>query len=165
MTARKTVEASTCECGCGRETTVYNGRPRHFVSGHAGRRPADERFWEKVQRAGDDECWPWLGFRNYLGYGSFWDGSRKVPAYRFAYMLRHGTIPDGAVLDHLCRNPSCVNPNHLEAVSHRENIKRGHQSWRKCPHGDEFRNPQNRTCQVCANARRRELRNIGATDA
>ena len=53
-----------------------------------------------------------------------------VPAHRWSYQLFKGEIPDGYVVDHLCGTYQCVNPNHLEAVTHSENIKRGMASWR-----------------------------------
>lgn len=87
------------------------------------RRPLQERFWSKVNKIGDDECWLWLGAKNWLGYGRF--GKESYKAHRLAYELLVEPIPEGLELDHLCRNPSCVNPKHLEIVSHRVNLLRG----------------------------------------
>ena len=111
------------------------------------------RFWSKVDKRGPSECWNWLASKSPLGYGCF----DKRGAHRVAYEALRGAVPVGLVLDHLCRNPGCVNPAHLEAVTHRENIRRGVRFWQKCPHGDAFRYARNRTCQACANTRRREL--------
>lgn len=86
-------------------------------------RPAAERFWEKVNKT--DDCWVWLSNENGKGYGVFWNGRQGVYAHRFAYELAHGAIPDGLVIDHLCRNPSCVRPSHLEAVPQSVNVTRG----------------------------------------
>ena len=89
------------------------------------------RFWSKVEVAQPDDCWLWLGSSDSLGYGglrvgSRTDGTRRmVAAYRLSYEHFIGQIPEGLSLDHLCRNPSCVNPEHLEAVTHRENVLRG----------------------------------------
>ena len=89
------------------------------------------RFWSKVDRRSTDECWPWLASQNGMGYGQFRvgslrDGSRRlVLAHRTAYELLVGPIPEGLTLDHLCRNPQCVNPAHLEHVTNAENIHRG----------------------------------------
>lgn len=85
----------------------------------------EERFWAKVDRRGPDECWPWLAGKKSDGYGVFWDGAAQVGAHRISYEAHHGAIPDGLVIDHLCRNPACVNPFHLEAVDNGTNIKRG----------------------------------------
>ena len=82
------------------------------------------RFWEKVE-ASPADCWNWTASKNHKGYGRFWDGTRKVRAYRFLWEQINGVIPEGLELDHLCRNPSCVNPQHLEIVTRRENVMRG----------------------------------------
>jgi hypothetical protein len=65
-----------------------------------------------------------------MGYGSIFSHyherrTHHIQAHRYAYEERHGAIPPGMTLDHLCRNPSCVNPDHLEAVTHRTNVLRG----------------------------------------
>ena len=83
----------------------------------------EERFWAKVEKT--DSCWLWTAYRNRCGYGQFWDASRMVKAHRFAYELLVGPIPDGRETDHLCRVRHCVNPAHLEPVTHRENTMRG----------------------------------------
>lgn len=73
-----------------------------------------------------DGCLEWQGGLDKDGYGRFCGPKRKgVRAHRWAYEHWVGRIPDGAVIDHLCRNRKCVNPEHLEAVSHRENVHRG----------------------------------------
>ena len=74
-------------------------------------------------------CWLWQNHINWNGYGqaSFRDGDRidKVLAHRLAFEIFKKPIPKGLQLDHLCRVRHCVNPNHLEAVSCKENIRRG----------------------------------------
>lgn len=101
-------------------------------------------------------CWIWLGSTTSLGYGLLHFAGRTELAHRYSFRRSLGPIALGLEIDHLCRNPSCINPEHLEAVSHRENIKRGKRNWEKCPHGDAFRRTDNRTCEVCAKKRRRE---------
>jgi hypothetical protein len=95
----------------------------------------DERrqafFWAKVDRsAGDDACWTWRAYIAPNGYGQFTlslGGRKKATflAHRLAYELVRGPIEAGLVLDHLCRNPACANPGHLEPVTQRENVLRG----------------------------------------
>lgn len=82
-----------------------------------------ERFWSKVDRSG--ECWLWRAKLQNRGYGQFSFNGHAVLAHRFAYELLIGPIPDGLTLDHLCRAPACVNPLHLEPVTHLENVRRG----------------------------------------
>jgi len=85
-----------------------------------------ERFWAKVDRRALNECWPWLGGLRGGGYGQFYIGKRtSAPAHRVAYQLVKGEVPPDLVMDHLCRNRSCCNPDHLEPVTNRENVLRG----------------------------------------
>lgn len=84
-----------------------------------------DQFWKRVEKQADG-CWRWTGARNPEGYGQIYLGQyRKQPAHRFAYEMLLGPIPEGLVLDHLCRYTSCVNPEHLEPVTMAENIRRG----------------------------------------
>ena len=82
-----------------------------------------ERFWAKVRIT--NECWLWLAARFPEGYGLLAIKSRPYYAHRFAYELLVGPVPEGLHLDHLCRVRHCVNPQHLEPVTRRENILRG----------------------------------------
>jgi hypothetical protein len=83
----------------------------------------EDRFWSRILLV--ENCWEWLGYRMRLGYGQLHHGGRTAYAHVVAYELFKGPVPDGLEIDHLCRNPGCVNPNHLEAVTHRENMLRG----------------------------------------
>lgn len=93
-----------------------------------------ERFWEKVERRGADECWPWMGSKLSNGRGQFhirWEGKKNIRrfAYAIAWELANGlAVPADCVVSHICDNPNCVNPNHLRAVSQAENL---HDSLRK----------------------------------
>lgn len=94
----------------------------------------EKRFWMKVDKT--DSCWNWIATKNQFGYGIFYP-SRKAPivAHRFSYELLIGKIEAKLSLDHLCRNRSCVNPDHLEQVTHAENVRRGARTKNLCKHG------------------------------
>lgn len=83
-----------------------------------------EIFWENVEPTGF--CWNWTGYqRDYArGYGSFWFEGRLVMAHRLAYEYLVGSVESSLDIDHLCRNPNCVNPDHLEPVSRAVNNAR-----------------------------------------
>lgn len=123
-----------------------------------------DRFWSRVKKT--DNCWLWISYCFSNGYGSFTIKKRKYLAHRLSYEWLRGPIPQGMVLDHLCRVRPCVNPAHLEPVSLRENLLRGigptamraHQTI--CIHGHAF-TPTNtyldpkrgtRICRACRKA-------------
>lgn len=126
-----------------------------------------ERFWSKVKMDKFDECWPWKGSRNPNGYGRIrvTKPYRQLAyAHRVSWELSEGPIPDGMEIDHLCRNRACVNPRHLEVVTHRDNTLRGAspkcRAYRenRCVHGhpltkDNVYNPPTRPwarhCLTC----------------
>lgn len=84
-----------------------------------------ERFTSKFTVS--TGCWNWGACILKNGYGqTYWNGKRDY-AHRVSYQIYKGEIPDGLVIDHLCRNKACVNPEHLELVSQSENVLRG---WR-----------------------------------
>lgn len=120
----KPTECTVIEGGqkCGRRTAGRGMCERHYTrwlrNGDAlvshrptYRQPAEERFWPKVDANG--VCWEWTSARDANGYGRFDSQS----AHRWAWANLVGQIPDGLELDHLCRNRSCVNPDHLEPVA------------------------------------------------
>jgi hypothetical protein len=84
-----------------------------------------ERFLKRVSPCPITGCWWWTGFCDGWGYGRFHSGvAGMVPAHRWAHMHFIGPIPAGLEVDHLCKQPSCVNPAHLEAVTGTENRRR-----------------------------------------
>jgi hypothetical protein len=101
--------------------------PEHHVA-HLSRSPKNTPAIERLvvkYRQSSAGCWEWTGRTNKDGYGKFYLGGVHVAAHRAAYELLVGPIPEGLVLDHLCCNPRCVNPEHLEPVTGAENLLRG----------------------------------------
>ena len=85
------------------------------------------RFWSYVQTV-DSGCWEWQGSlksNSTHPYGQFWDGEHVCLAHRWAYAALVSPIPEGLTIDHLCKNPPCVNPAHLEPVTMQVNMLRG----------------------------------------
>jgi hypothetical protein len=142
---------------------MYNPTPRRGVP----RRPILDRIMEKVEKT-PDGCWRWTASRSAPGYariGSGGQGGAPLLAHRVMYELQVAPIPDGLEIDHLCGHRDCVNPAHLEAVSHAENMARIVWAPRDlsthCVHGHEY-TPENtawkRECKTCARAHRRKRR-------
>lgn len=128
-----------------------------------------DRFMGKVRINESTECWEWTAYLADHGYGYFWMGGKNRRAHRVAYAARNGKIATGLVIDHLCRTRHCVNPDHLEAVSPGENIRRGETGLRNaakthCPRGHEYndentyvrKSRKSRVCRLCARDRQRE---------
>lgn len=135
------------------------------------------RFWSKVKI--QPGCWEWTGSvmtiflhsKRKFPYGRCKFGGKQMLAHRVAYLCMKGKIPEGFVVDHLCRNPSCVNPDHLEVVTQQINTLRGDglasQNAVKthCKHGhplsDEnlYLNKEGkRQCRICGRKSRREYK-------
>ena len=129
---------------------------------------AMESFWRRVRKT--DDCWIWTGNRGgSSGYGIFSYNKKRVVAHRFSYESLVGPIPVGLSIDHLCKNPPCVRPEHLEPVTQKENVLRGigptAENSRKvsCPLGHKYINDLDwkgkprRQCRVCKNQKRRKV--------
>jgi hypothetical protein len=121
----------------------------------------------------DGACWTWTGHVQPTGYGVMSYRNRRWYVHRLAWELWRGPIPEGLTIDHLCRNKACINPDHLEPVTHRENNLRGnsvaaqHARKTRCPRGHAYsvsfvRNDgrRERRCSECYRDREREKRRL-----
>ena len=111
------------KCRCGQQLTPEPPGPPDDYDAVS----PQGRFWMKVETA-PNGCWLWRYHRNRYGYGRFRLADRIRIAHRVAYEWLKGPIPDDLELDHLCRQPSCVNPDHLEPVTHQTNMIRSGRS-------------------------------------
>lgn len=120
-----------------------------------------ERVLARCATTEPGSCWTWTGGTT-RGYGRIRIGAGRFYVHRVAYEALVGPIPEGMQLDHLCRNRSCVNPEHLEPVTCRTNLMRGdtkaaHYAARaECPHGHAYdkantylRPGGGRACRAC----------------
>ena len=121
--------------------------------------------WLLLQTDPEGECWMWTGSKNdHMGYGRVTIRQEQFYVHRLSYELFVGPIPEGLVIDHICRKPSCLNPDHLRAVTQRDNAVTFGESGacalnsRKthCKHGHPFdssntyvRQSGHRTCRIC----------------
>lgn len=121
----------------------------------------------------DNGCWKWVGAVQTSGYGYFWNGVKYQTTHRFMYQYYYGDLDDAFTIDHLCRNPTCCNPLHLEQVSQKVNFLRGNApaaiNKRKthCKRGHKFtpdniysppKHPTYRHCRTCQLDTMRRLR-------
>ncbi len=123
--------------------------------------PAFRRLW-KFFLVSDDGCWEFTGAKDTRGYGQIRgdNGTPRDPHLVLWEALR-GPVPEGLELDHLCRNTSCLRPDHLEPVTHLENVRRGdaglHNAVKThCPRGHEYsvtntyvNTKGSRVCRAC----------------
>ena len=97
-------------------------------------------FWSRVNKT--DKCWLWTGGRGKEGYASFRSDGRDMYGHQFSFMLHTGAwCPEGLELDHVCRVRHCVNPAHLEPVTHHENLLRGSVKKKYCHRGHVLADP------------------------
>ena len=102
-------------------------------------------------------CWMWTGRLNEKGYGLVSIKGKECKVHRFMYLCLVGPIPDGLELDHVCRNRACINPAHMEPVTHRVNMRRSGDVKTHCLRGHEYTDDNtyycrgsSRMCRTCA---------------
>lgn len=144
------------------------------MRGRSGSLPSiEDRMFARVDTSGGlDSCWPWMGQIDRQGYGRFNPHRQGVLAHRAMYEHANGPIPPGLTIDHLCRNPRCVNPLHLRAVTQGENVlapgSRAPSAINRlkthCPKGHPYSGANlklsrqgHRHCRVCENERSRNV--------
>lgn len=117
------------------------------------------------------DCWNWTASKNNYGYGRLRVDGKTLYAHRLVYQWLVGPIPEDKECDHLCRNPACVNPDHIELVSRKVNVLRGESPSAKhavkthCPRGHEYDEDNTamtlvntRRCRACDRDRKRRIR-------
>jgi len=120
------------------------------------------RFWSKVDKRGEDDCWLWKAALFSTGYGAFRWGKNNVGAHKLAYELAVGPIPEGYHVHHECETRGCCNPSHLKVLTPLEHgglqpsakathCKRGHEFT---PENTKWQGPEKqwRQCRICFNA-------------
>lgn len=118
-----------CQCGCGEPTKLITrnstglgrvkGQAAKYIQGHQRRKAPVEYIVDQ-----DTGCWEWQRALSGHGYGNVSVNGKNLPAHRFVFERHRGPIPAGMELDHLCRNTRCVNPDHLDVVTPKENKRR-----------------------------------------
>jgi hypothetical protein len=181
----------TCSIeGCDKPVNARGWCKKHYTRWSRNGDPLDSgsrivgdvlaRYEASVERT--PGCWYWVGKIGQNGYGYLNEGHTRHLAHRWSYEHNVGPIPDGLSIDHLCRVTYCVNPEHLEPVTHRENVLRGiapaaeHARKTHCPQGHPYDEANTwvsprtgwRGCRACNRenqARRWRANNRGATSA
>lgn len=125
------------------------------------------RFENKINKT--EYCWIWTASKTDQNYGVIWLNGKYVRSHRVSYMIYKGDLDPSLVIDHLCKNTLCVNPQHLDQVTQAENIKRGvagkvnnaQRNKTHCPSGHQYSSVTKngyRQCRVCRTRQQKEYR-------
>lgn len=163
--------------GCDREVRARGFCFRHYMRLRRTGSLATKRyvggFWEKVQRGGASDCWPWLGYRKASGHGLTSHKSLMIHASRKAWILTHGEIRDELCVNHTCDNAICCNPDHMYLGTRAENMadywgvtpveeiykaRQGGASLREC--AERFGLHISTICRVVTKRRREKLEKL-----
>lgn len=140
------------------------------------KKTTEERFWDNIELIPFHSCWEWTGTKA-NGYGIICSHKNNKYAHRISYEIHYGEIPEGLVIDHICRNRTCVNPKHIRAVTQRINatenttggITETNKNKTHCKWGHEFslentifsfrETRKGRTCRECTRISCKEYEN------
>ena len=121
---------------CGQEFSVPGRRLKAWKSCPACRTQTattEQRFWRRVIKSPDNDCWDWAGSKSAQGYGWFWNGSGMTRASRVSWQIHYGDIPTGMCICHHCDNPVCANPHHLYLGTYSDNVADAYRRGRNKP--------------------------------
>jgi hypothetical protein len=147
------------------------GRGNRMSGKKDSRGTIESRLFSRVKVDPETGCHNWTGALSNKKYGSLWKDGRMQKVHRIVWELKHGEVPNGLELDHLCRNTRCCNTSHLEVVSRSENLRRSplmdrHSHKTHCPQGHEYsgdnlairKSTGWRTCRTCMRQHNRNWR-------
>lgn len=133
------------------EARLKYARDRYMKLHPWHERTVEDRFWPNVAKT--NACWLWTGAVSKQGYGQFTFRGKKTSAHRVSFWLATGVYHEGRGfhIHHVCHNPSCVNPNHLQEVSAKEHAIETHSGTATCKYGHplEMGRVGYRVCPVC----------------
>lgn len=104
------------------EITISEWMDKHDIERRSQHEDAEMRFERNYEVDDETECWEWQGAKR-LEYGAIGYKGRTIGAHRLSYILHNGEIPEGAYICHKCHNRSCVNPDHIYAGDHQDNVQ------------------------------------------
>lgn len=123
--------------------------------------PTHLYFWKYAKMCGSEECWPWTGTTDQYGYGRVVYMTHYFKAHRVSYEMKYGPIPVGMIVRHKCDNPNCVNPNHLEIGTQKDNMQDASKRGRLSPKSLENLRPGKKNFYGAGPKSNKELKYVG----